>query len=188
MSKIPSMEGSPWHVEFLRINDERRHKGRCVFNDSKSKICIHTKSLDYSAQCRGSSHCAYYDENPNAYQSQFNGMLNGNVIKENSQINAKLNDKKMTKDNSLVKNHLKPKKHHKKIKMKKSVKINNITVNIGGKFTHRVLGSVTLKKIYGDVMLVAIETGEIKRLSYIQCTRLGLIKEKSKKWLIKYFK
>lgn len=54
---VRRMAGTPWHVEVLHKseNDERRHKARCSRNNRG--YCTF-----YSSNCKGSSHCRYYQD------------------------------------------------------------------------------------------------------------------------------
>ena len=50
------MTGVPWHKEFLRATDDRRHKRRCIYHGD-SDYCKHL-----CMKCIGSSHCYAYKE------------------------------------------------------------------------------------------------------------------------------
>lgn len=52
---VNRMTGTPWHLETLRKNDDRRHKTKCVF------FCKE-RCFYLCEQCRGSAHCDYYRE------------------------------------------------------------------------------------------------------------------------------
>lgn len=49
------MTGTPWHLETLHKNDDRRDRRKCVYfcKDRCFYLC---------EQCRGSAHCDYYRE------------------------------------------------------------------------------------------------------------------------------
>ncbi len=51
------LTGTPWHLESIRINDNRRHKSRC--DKYAEGRCIY-----YLENCRGSSHCELYRVDP----------------------------------------------------------------------------------------------------------------------------
>ena len=63
--KISEDIGTPSHIDFLRTNDERRHKSRCIYYDKSDKKCYCGKCGNYLMKCSGSSHCNRYDDNPN---------------------------------------------------------------------------------------------------------------------------
>lgn len=51
------INGTPWHVGYVTINDDKRHKSRCRYYVFGSNECSR-----YNEKCRGSSHCKTYDE------------------------------------------------------------------------------------------------------------------------------
>ena len=54
---IQSMQGTPWHVEILKMRegDRRRHKSRCI--NYKNGMCLY-----YNFRCPGSKYCDKYRE------------------------------------------------------------------------------------------------------------------------------
>ena len=51
-----SLQGTPWHSEYLKTNDEvRRHKTRCIYYNKGNCEKRYTK-------CPGSAHCGAYKE------------------------------------------------------------------------------------------------------------------------------
>ena len=51
---MPSrMQGHPWHIEYLKTKDDRRHRARCVYFRPGGGCMLHEK-------CFGSSHCSKY--------------------------------------------------------------------------------------------------------------------------------
>ena len=58
MKRGRSLEGVPWHTEFLKVSedDERRHKNKCIYyNNGKCTLNIY---------CYGSSRCKHYKTKP----------------------------------------------------------------------------------------------------------------------------
>lgn len=49
--------GTPCHVGYMKSNDARRHKSRCIYYDKVSKTCKY-----YLFKCIGSSKCEKYQE------------------------------------------------------------------------------------------------------------------------------
>ena len=49
--------GTPCHVGYMKSNEPRRHKARCIYYDKESKKCRH-----YLYKCIGSSKCEKYKE------------------------------------------------------------------------------------------------------------------------------
>lgn len=52
--------GTPVHVGYMKSNDKRRHKARCIYYDKINKLC---KWFMY--KCIGSSKCDKYKEYDN---------------------------------------------------------------------------------------------------------------------------
>ncbi len=49
--------GTPVHVNYLKSNDGRRHKARCIY------YCKATQKCEYFIdKCKGSAHCEKYEE------------------------------------------------------------------------------------------------------------------------------
>ena len=59
MNTVRRMEGTPWHVEYMRREegDARRDKRRCIKYKKEGSYC----SI-YCGKCIGSAHCPYYKE------------------------------------------------------------------------------------------------------------------------------
>ena len=53
---ISQLTGTPWHIETLHTNDERRHKARCGYYRNGYCYC-------YYENCHGSSRCDAYNVN-----------------------------------------------------------------------------------------------------------------------------
>lgn len=49
--------GTPMHVGYMKSNDDRRHKARCIFYDKTRNYCKY-----YYHKCIGSSICNKYEE------------------------------------------------------------------------------------------------------------------------------
>lgn len=49
--------GTPCHVGYMKSNEPRRHKARCIYYNKESKKCRH-----YLYKCIGSSKCEKYKE------------------------------------------------------------------------------------------------------------------------------
>lgn len=49
--------GTPMHVGYLKSNDKRRHKSRCIYYKKLTKFCVF-----YNRQCGGSNRCEIYRE------------------------------------------------------------------------------------------------------------------------------
>lgn len=63
--KLSEDIGTPSHIDFLRIKDERRHKSRCIYYDNSDKNVTVVNVGNYLMKCCSSSHCNRYDGNPN---------------------------------------------------------------------------------------------------------------------------
>lgn len=53
---ISQLTGTPWHIETLHTNDERRHRARCGYYRNGYCYC-------YYENCHGSSRCDAYNVN-----------------------------------------------------------------------------------------------------------------------------
>lgn len=62
--KLSQDIGTPSHIDFLKSNDDRRHKARCIYYSKQDKNCHCGKCCTYMLKCIGSSHCYNYDDNP----------------------------------------------------------------------------------------------------------------------------
>lgn len=60
--KLSEDIGTPTHIDFLRTNDERRHKSHCIHYNKSDKKCHYKRCMSYLFKCPGSSHCSDYDE------------------------------------------------------------------------------------------------------------------------------
>lgn len=60
--KLSQDIGTPSHFDYLRKNDDRRHKSKCVYYDKIDKKCHCIKCICYLLKCVGSSHCTEYRE------------------------------------------------------------------------------------------------------------------------------
>ena len=60
---VRHMTGTPWHLETLKSNDNRRHKSNCGYYDNG--YCRF-----YIESCHGSAHCDKYDENIQCYSTK----------------------------------------------------------------------------------------------------------------------
>lgn len=60
--KLSDDIGTPSHIDFLKKNDERRHKSRCIYYDKSDKKCHCSKCCTYLLKCIGASHCKEYRE------------------------------------------------------------------------------------------------------------------------------
>lgn len=49
--------GTPYHVGYMKSNEPRRHKARCVYYQKENKMCKH-----YLYKCVGSTRCEKYEE------------------------------------------------------------------------------------------------------------------------------
>lgn len=49
--------GTPCHVGYMKSNEPRRHKTRCIYYQKENKMCKH-----YLYKCVGSSRCEKYQE------------------------------------------------------------------------------------------------------------------------------
>lgn len=47
------MQGSPWHIGYVKANDDRRHRSRCIY-------FIPKHGCQLIGNCCGSSHCSKY--------------------------------------------------------------------------------------------------------------------------------
>lgn len=54
--------GTPCHVGYMKSNEPRRHKARCIYYDKSDKLCHCGKSGCYMMRCGGSAHCTGYRE------------------------------------------------------------------------------------------------------------------------------
>lgn len=55
---VSKLQGTPWHIENLSKNDDRRHKAWCIYY--KNGNCSH-----YNYKCPGSKNCTKYKYNEN---------------------------------------------------------------------------------------------------------------------------
>lgn len=60
--KLSQDIGTPSHIDFLRKNDDRRHKSKCIYYNKSDKKCHCLKCVSYLLKCVGSSHCMEYRE------------------------------------------------------------------------------------------------------------------------------
>ncbi len=89
MGNIRGMTGTSWHVETLRISDDKRHKSRCLFYNNSLKICRHRKSAYCGIRCGGSSRCIYYceEEREVVYPRVKDTLFQINSLKKSSKYN-----------------------------------------------------------------------------------------------------
>lgn len=55
--KVKHLTGTPWHVDFVKITDNKRDRRRCVYYNNQEKVCT-----EWNGPCHGSSHCMQYKE------------------------------------------------------------------------------------------------------------------------------
>ena len=84
-----SLQGTPWHSEYLKTNDEtRRHKTRCIYykkgNCEKRYI-----------KCPGSAHCGAYRETVNGSNKVF--VISNDLLQPKEKI-EKINNKVTSDD------------------------------------------------------------------------------------------
>ena len=60
--KLSDDIGTPAHIDFLRKNDDRRHKSRCIYYDKSDKKCHCADCVSFMVKCSGSAHCWNYRE------------------------------------------------------------------------------------------------------------------------------
>lgn len=60
--KLSEDIGTPSHIDYLKSNDDRRHKSRCIYYDKSDKKCYCGKCGNYLMKCAGSGQCVRYNE------------------------------------------------------------------------------------------------------------------------------
>lgn len=64
MANISKMQGTPFHIEVLKSEGERRHPSYCIYAEGKGKNRICTSPLCplYSQPCRSAAKCDHYEK------------------------------------------------------------------------------------------------------------------------------
>lgn len=73
MSKSPVINGTPWHVEIMRKDedDQRRHPSHCIYYGKKHE-CTNGKSPYYILKCGGAARCNFFKEEQIIVQEKVN--------------------------------------------------------------------------------------------------------------------
>ncbi len=159
MANLRGMTGTAWHVETLRINDDKRHKSRCLFYNNSLKICRHSKSAYCGIRCGGSSRCRYYNEEERTLSKPTDRSTTFQINSFN-----KFPKSIVTKQRNVAK----------EINSRPFKSILNL--RIGDKLFHKHFGPIIIKEISDDIVTIVLENGSMKHLSVKHCLNNKLVR------------
>jgi len=142
---ISQLQGTPWHIEYVKKIDKNRSKLRCAYYNKETKNCL----FKYGP-CSSSTYCKYYTED------QRNLMIMRRKIEYDQEKIRKANEAWLHQQEEKKKNRIATKS--KKTRTPASVRTNSIYNNfIGATILHKKLGAGKIVDVTNDVFLIKFE-------------------------------